>query len=416
MSFDPVKIVVAPELKQFKFNGIETAGFICKIIKKENRGEIVSINVNFSIMMNCPTDRETDGRELCLKDRVKILNLKKIRFKGRAPIKYTHGETNLRIDFESVSIHFPLRWALESINGKERKSGRICVIILKFPMRKAKRDNCEIVHEDLEKKQFRVKREDRIKINIPKKSEISTHSCRLLQLERLQNPVRYPVELGLDDRYGRVIPCCYTSMPHFINFSGWRTGNVFEIEDLIEIPVKNADEALDVLAKGTSARKGMTKFAKKLRSPRAHLLYTFTLEVREKDVPIQVSKMHFVEIGTVERVSVPVTNRRKSWMVAYQYQFSPCFKDSTVPLYSFSYEKYYLVSRKKLGVRVHGRGVAYVVDYGLERYVLQKTSLSLRALVAVDKAVETRLFLRILLAPASNLYPGLGTSWELFVI
>ncbi|GFS90092.1 hypothetical protein TNCV_507741 [Trichonephila clavipes] len=37
MSFDPVKIVVASELKQFEFNGIEITGFICKIIKKENR-------------------------------------------------------------------------------------------------------------------------------------------------------------------------------------------------------------------------------------------------------------------------------------------------------------------------------------------------------------------------------------------
>ncbi|GFV36007.1 hypothetical protein TNCV_2867651 [Trichonephila clavipes] len=43
MSFDPVKIVVASELKQFEFNGIEITGFICKIIKKENRGETVSI-------------------------------------------------------------------------------------------------------------------------------------------------------------------------------------------------------------------------------------------------------------------------------------------------------------------------------------------------------------------------------------
>ncbi|GFV25639.1 retrovirus-related Pol polyprotein from type-1 retrotransposable element R1 [Trichonephila clavipes] len=87
MSFDPVKIVVASELKQFEFNGIEITEFTCNIIKKENRGETVSINMNFSIMMNCPTDRETDGRELCLKDRVKILNFKEICFKGRAPKK-----------------------------------------------------------------------------------------------------------------------------------------------------------------------------------------------------------------------------------------------------------------------------------------------------------------------------------------
>ncbi|GFW32505.1 hypothetical protein TNCV_676631 [Trichonephila clavipes] len=64
-------------------------------------------------------NRQTDGRELCLKDRVKILN-----FKERAPIKNTHGETNIGIDFESVSIHFPLRWALESINGKRKKIGK----------------------------------------------------------------------------------------------------------------------------------------------------------------------------------------------------------------------------------------------------------------------------------------------------
>ncbi|GFX64045.1 hypothetical protein TNCV_1791661 [Trichonephila clavipes] len=124
MSFDPVKIVVASELKQFEFNGIEITGFICKIIKKENRGETVSINMNFSIMMNCPTDRETDGRELCLKNRVKILNFKEIYFKGRPPKKNTHGETNIGIDFGSVSIHFPLRWALESINGKGKKIGK----------------------------------------------------------------------------------------------------------------------------------------------------------------------------------------------------------------------------------------------------------------------------------------------------
>ncbi|GFV00944.1 hypothetical protein TNCV_1387581 [Trichonephila clavipes] len=124
VQLDPVKIVVASELKQFEFNGIEITGFICKIIKKENRGETVSINMNFSIMMNCPTDRENDGRELCLKDRVKILNFKEICFKGRPPKKNTHGETNIGIDFGSVSIHFPLRWALESINGKGKKIGK----------------------------------------------------------------------------------------------------------------------------------------------------------------------------------------------------------------------------------------------------------------------------------------------------
>ncbi|GFW09850.1 hypothetical protein TNCV_4251791 [Trichonephila clavipes] len=71
MSFDPVKIVVASELKQFEFNGIEVTEFI-----------------------------------------------------WRAPIKNTHGETNIGIDFGSVSIHFPLRWALESINGKGKKIGK----------------------------------------------------------------------------------------------------------------------------------------------------------------------------------------------------------------------------------------------------------------------------------------------------
>ncbi|GFW02496.1 hypothetical protein TNCV_2455121 [Trichonephila clavipes] len=118
MSFDPVKIVVASELKQFELNGMEITEFICKIIKKENGGETVSINMNFSIMINCPRDRETDGKELCLKDRVKILNFKEICFKGRVPIKNTHGDTNIGIDFGSVSIHFPLKWALESFNGK----------------------------------------------------------------------------------------------------------------------------------------------------------------------------------------------------------------------------------------------------------------------------------------------------------
>ncbi|GFY18195.1 hypothetical protein TNCV_2046011 [Trichonephila clavipes] len=42
----------------------------------------------------------------------------------RAPKKNTHGETNIGIDFGSVSIHFPLRWALESINGKGKKIGK----------------------------------------------------------------------------------------------------------------------------------------------------------------------------------------------------------------------------------------------------------------------------------------------------
>ncbi|GFV47547.1 hypothetical protein TNCV_2731461 [Trichonephila clavipes] len=75
--------------------------------------------------MNCPTDRETDGKEFYLKKtRVKILNLKDICFKERAPIKNTHGETNFGIDFGSVSIHFPLRWTLESINGKGKKIGK----------------------------------------------------------------------------------------------------------------------------------------------------------------------------------------------------------------------------------------------------------------------------------------------------
>ncbi|GFW53740.1 uncharacterized protein TNCV_3938341 [Trichonephila clavipes] len=60
MSFDPVKIVVAPELRQLEFNGIEINGFICKTSKKENRGENVSTNVNFSNMMNCPTFQQ-DG-------------------------------------------------------------------------------------------------------------------------------------------------------------------------------------------------------------------------------------------------------------------------------------------------------------------------------------------------------------------
>ncbi|GFV26823.1 hypothetical protein TNCV_3454941, partial [Trichonephila clavipes] len=40
------------------------------------------------------------------------------------PRKNTHGETNIGIDFGSVSIHFPLRWALESINEEGRKENR----------------------------------------------------------------------------------------------------------------------------------------------------------------------------------------------------------------------------------------------------------------------------------------------------
>ncbi|GFY42958.1 chromosome-associated kinesin KIF4 [Trichonephila inaurata madagascariensis] len=87
--------------------------------------------------------------------------------------------------------------------------------------------------------------------------------------------------------------------------------DVFEIENVLEIPVKSSIEALDVLTKGISARKGTTKFAKKLRSPRAHLLYTLTIEAREKNVPVRVSKLHFVEIGTAERVSAPEAHRQK---------------------------------------------------------------------------------------------------------
>ncbi|GFT64132.1 hypothetical protein TNCV_5139941 [Trichonephila clavipes] len=34
MSFDPVKIVVASELKQFEFNGIEMTGFTCRAPSK----------------------------------------------------------------------------------------------------------------------------------------------------------------------------------------------------------------------------------------------------------------------------------------------------------------------------------------------------------------------------------------------
>ncbi|GFR31404.1 chromosome-associated kinesin KIF4 [Trichonephila clavata] len=87
--------------------------------------------------------------------------------------------------------------------------------------------------------------------------------------------------------------------------------DIFEIEDLLEVPVKTANEALDVLAKGISARRGITRFAKKLRSPRAHLLYTLTLEVKRKNLPFRVSKVHFVEIGTAERVSAPEAHRQK---------------------------------------------------------------------------------------------------------
>ncbi|GFX13598.1 hypothetical protein TNCV_3136711 [Trichonephila clavipes] len=125
MSFDPVKIVVASELKQFEFNGIEITGFTCKIIKKENRGETVSINMNFSIMMNCPTDRETDGRELCLKDRVKILNFKEICFKGRAPKKIHTAKPPLESILDPSVYTSHSDGPSKVLMGKERKSGRI---------------------------------------------------------------------------------------------------------------------------------------------------------------------------------------------------------------------------------------------------------------------------------------------------
>ncbi|GFU69803.1 hypothetical protein TNCV_4875941 [Trichonephila clavipes] len=73
--------------------------------------------------MNCPTDRETDGRELCLKDRVKILNFKEICFKGD-PEKNTHGRNQHWNRFWIRQYTLPLRWALESINGKGKKIGK----------------------------------------------------------------------------------------------------------------------------------------------------------------------------------------------------------------------------------------------------------------------------------------------------
>ncbi|GFQ82841.1 chromosome-associated kinesin KIF4B [Trichonephila clavata] len=87
--------------------------------------------------------------------------------------------------------------------------------------------------------------------------------------------------------------------------------DAFEIECLLEITTQTANEALDVLAKGISTRSGIANFAKNLRSPRAHLLYTLTLEVRQNNLPVRVSKMHFVEIGTAERVSSPEPRRQK---------------------------------------------------------------------------------------------------------
>ncbi|GFU97799.1 hypothetical protein TNCV_2532711 [Trichonephila clavipes] len=89
-------------------------------IWRQKEIEPVQVNGEYYELPN----RETDGRELCLKDRVKILNFKEMCFKGRAPIKNTHGETNIGIYFGSVSIHFPLRWALESINEKGKKIGK----------------------------------------------------------------------------------------------------------------------------------------------------------------------------------------------------------------------------------------------------------------------------------------------------
>ncbi|GFX27216.1 hypothetical protein TNCV_1563961 [Trichonephila clavipes] len=100
MSFDPVKIVVAFELKEFEFNGIEITGFICKIIKKENRGETVSKNVNFSIMMNCPTDRETDGRELCKEPKGHVNE------KTREPVTdLLHPEPEMSLNRHCCSVH-----------------------------------------------------------------------------------------------------------------------------------------------------------------------------------------------------------------------------------------------------------------------------------------------------------------------
>ncbi|GFW86579.1 hypothetical protein TNCV_4333631 [Trichonephila clavipes] len=124
MSFDSVKIVVASELKQFEFNGIEITGFICKIIKKENRGETVSINMNFSIMMNCPTDRETDGRELCLKDRVKILNFKEICFKGDPRKKIHTAKPTLESILDPSVYTSHSDGPSKVLMGKERKIGK----------------------------------------------------------------------------------------------------------------------------------------------------------------------------------------------------------------------------------------------------------------------------------------------------
>ncbi|GFX94690.1 hypothetical protein TNCV_4799671 [Trichonephila clavipes] len=51
-------------------------------------------------------------------------DIEPVQVSGESPEKNTHGETNIGIDFRSVSIHFPLRWALESIYGKGKKIGK----------------------------------------------------------------------------------------------------------------------------------------------------------------------------------------------------------------------------------------------------------------------------------------------------
>ncbi|GFT90044.1 hypothetical protein TNCV_2553701 [Trichonephila clavipes] len=58
MSFDPVKIVVASELKQFEFNGIEIAGFIYNYPVSEVRvNEFLKVKRNTVVMKNMEESR-----------------------------------------------------------------------------------------------------------------------------------------------------------------------------------------------------------------------------------------------------------------------------------------------------------------------------------------------------------------------
>ena len=46
--------------------------------------------------------------------------------------------------------------------------------------------------------------------------DIRSNNCYIRQIKRGINPVWYGVELGLDDKKGKLISCCYDCVTNFI--------------------------------------------------------------------------------------------------------------------------------------------------------------------------------------------------------